>query len=333
MSRMSERPPGSCWSTGAESCRAYRSRSPHSCWESRAPLSRRGGRKACSSRRSSVCVTRSPWTMILASSAAYRQLRLARCSWMIRSHVVGDEVQDQTHPTRRERLPGAGERASSTEMIIDNVAAYAVGRSHNVVGLPIGKSRVEADPQVVICQRDPGERGSRRPAGGADHGRHRAAPRTSRRAAGERPAGRGAAVRTLAAVEEHRSTWQICMSGPRRSGRIGECPSEPRRRVIGVLGVITYSPLGGGLLTGKYGMVQIAPRGTHSPICLDLSAVLADPRHCRSPRAPPWLYSPSRWPPRRVVADGRRTPDRAAAVDVTDPCADQDRASRRSAGD
>jgi aryl-alcohol dehydrogenase-like predicted oxidoreductase len=39
------------------------------------------------------------------------------------------------------------------------------------------------------------------------------------------------------------------------------------------LGVITYSPLGGGLLTGKYGMVQVAPRGTHSPICLDLSAV------------------------------------------------------------
>ena len=71
MSRMSEGPPGSCWSTGAESCRACRSQSPHSCWESRAPLSRRGGRKACSSRRSSVCVTRSPWTMILASSAAY----------------------------------------------------------------------------------------------------------------------------------------------------------------------------------------------------------------------------------------------------------------------
>jgi hypothetical protein len=73
---------------------------------------------------------------------------------MIRSHVVGDEVQDQAHTTRRERLPGAGERASSTEMIIDNLAADAVGRSHNIVGLPIGKSRVEADPQVV-GQRDP----------------------------------------------------------------------------------------------------------------------------------------------------------------------------------
>ena len=77
--------------------------------------------------------------------------------------MVGDEVQDQAHTTRRERLSGAGERASSTEMIIDNIAAYAVGRSHNIVGLPIGKSRVEADPQVVIGQRDPDAGGAALP--------------------------------------------------------------------------------------------------------------------------------------------------------------------------
>jgi hypothetical protein len=40
-------------------------------------------------------------------------------------------------------------------MIIDNTAANAVEGSHNVVGLPIGRSRVEADPQVVVGQRDP----------------------------------------------------------------------------------------------------------------------------------------------------------------------------------
>ena len=52
--------------------------------------------------------------------------------------------------------PGStGERASSTEMIIDNIAAYAAGRYHTIVGLPIGRSRVEADPQVVIGQGDP----------------------------------------------------------------------------------------------------------------------------------------------------------------------------------
>src|SRR6187200_3717883 len=79
---------------------------------------------------------------------------------MIRSHVVGDEVQDQAHSTRRKCLSSVRERASSTEMVIDSIAAYAVGGSHNIVGLPIGKSRVEAGPQVVIGQRD-------RDAGGA----------------------------------------------------------------------------------------------------------------------------------------------------------------------
>jgi hypothetical protein len=77
--------------------------------------------------------------------------------------VVGDEVQDQAHTTRRERLPAVGERTSSTKMIIDNIAADAVGRSHHIVGLPIGKSRVEADPQVVIGQRDPDAGGAALP--------------------------------------------------------------------------------------------------------------------------------------------------------------------------
>jgi hypothetical protein len=77
--------------------------------------------------------------------------------------MVDGNRADGEMPGRREEirpipalraLPGAGERASSTEMIIDNIAGYAVGRSHNVVGLPIGKSRVEADPQVLVRQCD-----------------------------------------------------------------------------------------------------------------------------------------------------------------------------------
>jgi hypothetical protein len=48
-------------------------------------------------------------------------------------------------------------------MIIDIIAAYAVGRSHNIVGLPIGKCRVEADPEVVIGQRDPDAGGAALP--------------------------------------------------------------------------------------------------------------------------------------------------------------------------
>ena len=42
----------------------------------------------------------------------------------------------------------------STEMIIDNIVAYAVGGSDDIVWLPIGKSRSEAGAQAVIGQRD-----------------------------------------------------------------------------------------------------------------------------------------------------------------------------------
>jgi hypothetical protein len=39
-------------------------------------------------------------------------------------------------------------------MIIDDVVAYAVGRSHHIACLPIGKSRCETGPQIIIRQRD-----------------------------------------------------------------------------------------------------------------------------------------------------------------------------------
>src|SRR6185503_10740059 len=40
----------------------------------------------------------------------------------------------------------------STEIIINDIATYAVRRSHNVIGLPIGNGGVEAGPEIVIGQ-------------------------------------------------------------------------------------------------------------------------------------------------------------------------------------
>jgi hypothetical protein len=51
-------------------------------------------------------------------------------------------------------------RASSTEMIIDNIAADAVGRSHNVVGC---RAASKLTPQVVVGQRDPDAGGAALP--------------------------------------------------------------------------------------------------------------------------------------------------------------------------
>ena len=47
--------------------------------------------------------------------------------------MIGHEVQDEPDATRRQRFARAGQAAPSTEMIIDDVAAYAVGRPDDIV--------------------------------------------------------------------------------------------------------------------------------------------------------------------------------------------------------
>ena len=69
----------------------------------------------------------------------------SRGPWMIRSHMVGDEVQIRPMP-----------RAASTCLALATAlrppndhrqdSRVRSKESHNIVGLPIGKSRVEADP-------------------------------------------------------------------------------------------------------------------------------------------------------------------------------------------
>jgi hypothetical protein len=154
-------PPGSCWSTGAEGCRACRSHSPHSCWEPRAPLSR-------------------AWKTEGVLVSAQQRLRhevsmdddLGELGGVLTAPACSRSVDDQeprgwgrsprSGPYHAPRAPpGARERASSTEMIIDNMAAYAIRRSHHVVGLPIGKSRVKADAQVVMVSAIPMSAGLR----------------------------------------------------------------------------------------------------------------------------------------------------------------------------
>ena len=59
---------------------------------------------------------------------------------------------------RRQCLAGAGETVPPTEMIIDNIAAYAVGGSDDIGWLPIRQGGAEAGQQAVIgqCDRDAG---------------------------------------------------------------------------------------------------------------------------------------------------------------------------------
>jgi hypothetical protein len=54
---------------------------------------------------------------------------------VIGSHVVGDEVQDQAIPRAASACLALASALRPQEMIIDSIAADAVGGSHNVVGV------------------------------------------------------------------------------------------------------------------------------------------------------------------------------------------------------
>ena len=77
--------------------------------------------------------------------------------------MIGHEVQDQAHATRRQCLTRAGEAVRSTEMIIDNIATYAVRRPDDICCLPIRKSLSEARPQARVRQGDGDARGTALP--------------------------------------------------------------------------------------------------------------------------------------------------------------------------
>jgi hypothetical protein len=103
MSRMSEGPPGSCWSTGAESCRTCRSRvaaQPLGLSRTTVEAWWTGGVLVSAHQRLRHEVTMDDDLAELGGRAGHEQLRLARGLWMIRSHLVGHEVQDQANTTR-----------------------------------------------------------------------------------------------------------------------------------------------------------------------------------------------------------------------------------------
>jgi hypothetical protein len=55
-------------------------------------------------------------------------------------------------PRAARALAALSQTGPSTEMIIDNIAAYAIRRSDNVVRLPIGKSGSKLAREPVIGQ-------------------------------------------------------------------------------------------------------------------------------------------------------------------------------------
>ena len=52
--------------------------------------------------------------------------------------MIGYEIQDEPEAPRRQSFARASQAGPATEMIVDHVTAYAVGRPDDVVNLPVG---------------------------------------------------------------------------------------------------------------------------------------------------------------------------------------------------
>jgi hypothetical protein len=69
---------------------------------------------------------------------------------VVRRYVVRHEIKQQLHASPRELAPGDGETFRTSEVFINHVASYAVGRSHIVFQPEIGQSSTEIVNQMVV---------------------------------------------------------------------------------------------------------------------------------------------------------------------------------------
>ena len=77
---------------------------------------------------------------------------------VVRSDVVGHEIEDEPHAALCERFPGCCEPLRTAEVPIDDVAAHAVGRADIVLRREVGKGAAEVleEPLVSHGDLDPG---------------------------------------------------------------------------------------------------------------------------------------------------------------------------------
>src|SRR5271157_475386 len=72
-------------------------------------------------------------------------LRMLGDTRVVRRHMVGHEIEEQVHAPLREFLPGNGETFRASEVFVNHVTSYAIGRTYVVLGTKIRK----CSPEIV----------------------------------------------------------------------------------------------------------------------------------------------------------------------------------------
>src|SRR5262245_24563512 len=69
---------------------------------------------------------------------------------MVRRHVIGDKIENQSDPSLRQLLPSYGKPVGTAQLFVDHVAAHTVSRSHIILGTKIGQSPLEILNQAIV---------------------------------------------------------------------------------------------------------------------------------------------------------------------------------------
>src|SRR5271166_6297026 len=69
---------------------------------------------------------------------------------VVRRHMVGHEIEEQLHAPLRQFLPGNGKTFRTSEVLVNHVASYAIGRSYVVLGTKIRECAPEVVNQVLV---------------------------------------------------------------------------------------------------------------------------------------------------------------------------------------
>src|SRR5271154_4658665 len=69
---------------------------------------------------------------------------------VIRRNMVRHEIEDQRHASPGKLSPGDGEPRLTSEMLVNHVASYAVGRADIVFRLEVRQSAAESVNQIFV---------------------------------------------------------------------------------------------------------------------------------------------------------------------------------------
>ena len=89
-------------------------------------------------------------TLRIVKIALNEIVRMDNDPGMVRCHVIGNKIENQTEASLRQLLPSRGKSFRTAQVFVDHVAAHTVSGPHVVLGTEIGQRALEILDQALV---------------------------------------------------------------------------------------------------------------------------------------------------------------------------------------